>query len=136
MSQIYGNVNLFYEIIKKITFYKSLWERTVFNIMRYQILSGRTAKEMFKENSAIPEPSGFMPSSTSLSSLPVPSHSSNKSHLLNSNFEIETHPELDQSMSQIDFENLEVTDEVGEQSSEETIEIEREEGLGSRDEKK
>jgi hypothetical protein len=38
-------------------------------------------------------------------------------------------------MSQIDFENLEVTDKVGEQSSEETIEIEREEGLGSRDEK-
>lgn len=48
---------------------------------------------------------------------------------------MESHPELDQSMSQIDFENLEVTDEVGEQSSEETIEIEREEGLGSRDEK-
>ena len=85
--------------------------------MGYKILSGRTAKEMFKENGAIPEPSGFTPSSTSLSSLPVPSHSSNKSHLLNSNFKMESHPELDQSMSQIDFENLEVTDEVGEELS-------------------
>jgi hypothetical protein len=85
--------------------------------MGYKILSGRTAKEMFKENGAIPEPSGLTPSSTSLSSLPVPSHSSNKSHLLNSNFKMESHPELDQSMSQIDFENLEVTDEVGEELS-------------------
>jgi hypothetical protein len=42
-------------------------------------------------------------------------------------------------MSQLDFENLEVTDEVGEESSEEIIEIETEEGkegLGSRYEKK
>ncbi len=95
----------------------------------------KDCKEMFKENGAIPEPSGFTPSSTSLSSLPVPSPSSNKSNLLNSNFEIESDPELDQSMSPIDFENLEVTDEVGEESSEEIIEIEREEGLGSPDEK-
>jgi hypothetical protein len=30
---------------------------------------------------------------------------------------MEADPELDQSMSQIDFENLEVTDEVGEELS-------------------